>query len=794
MVKYLEVGPKGSRLERDASGKKVIGGAPIVFPKWEDPNIKQVASILDLPDDRPLAIHNGNSGLLVLDFDDDLYMTALELNDELSEDQKCSYITKSVGKTGGHFVYQYTDNLLTSFIDNPNGKKLNNLDTLYGNTLLFVANKANATKELIVSSGLLKPIPIAMQQLAIARYAQAMSKSEVKHLEASSYSGTKLAMVAEEAFRSEEYLSTLLHIITPKRFKHIMAQSRKKLIPNHPDRLPDTESAHMYLVSLSGVLMLDESIDTTLHKKLILYLNSLFGQPLETKRVNTIINRDCNSDNYNYDPNWKSKSFIINTKDNEPLEVFMFTTKGQVNYLVFNHLSKFTEVYSTSGAVLDFLKSVTKQDIKKERLLKSAVHISIINRPDEPFGYNQVNKTFNMYIWSDEQTVFYNPLDYMATWNENIADLPYNEGHPRWPKVTIKVLEKVIGEERLYKLFLPFMKRKYVTRDHSPIFFVLYGVPFSFKSALVEGIFGKLSKGRHKRISIDVLCDKYNDWMVDTDMILLDEVHQLSSFDRARLIKAVNETSGNETIAGLRRMHQTLDNKTYAQEITFFLTTNLPIQLTTEARDRRMVVFKNLTEMSNHLNMSNEDIKRAIIKESKDFAYYLATEVKALEGDSYIANYSWKEDAYLEFQEQSQSIESRIAKQIDLNNFEEFCNLMLEAGCTLEDLSKSVYKLQRKPIYSVRLYNTRDDVASVPGLFNNASIDLNTIRKAITTISHLAQNLVDYERSAPKVRTGSRKTEWSIPLRDIPAKLLTLVQSSEVEQLGDGTTDGIEVD
>ncbi|MGE4420543.1 MAG: hypothetical protein AB7D38_12050 [Sulfurimonas sp.] len=779
MVQYIEVGPKGSKLERLAE-KKVVNGQPIVFPKWEDKNIKTAKSLFDLPNDLPIAIHTGKSGLLVIDFDDDLYFTALELNNELTPELQCSYITKSVGKTGGHFVYKYADNMLTAFIDNPNGKKLGKVDCLYGNTLLFASNQANTTKEVVESGDTLVTMPIAMQQLIIARYAQTQHSSEVKYTQANNMQGTKLAMLAEDITKSDECLEAFLHIVTPKRYKHIMSQSRKKLIPNHPDRLPEVESAHMYLVAISGVLMLDESIEPTLHKKTIQHLNSLFGTPLDKNRVLTIVNRDCNSDNYKYDPNWKTKSFIINTKEAEPIEVFMYTSKGQINYLVFNHLTHFTESYNSSSGVLDFLKSVTKQDIKKERLLKSAVHVSIINRPDEPFGYNYDNKTFNMYIWSEEQQVFYNPNDYKATWREEYQTLTYNCEHPYWPKITLQVLEKVIGTDRLHNLFLPFMKRKYATRDHSPLFFVLYGVPFSFKSAVVEGIFGRLSKSRHKRISIDVLCDKYNDWMVDTDLILIDEVHQLSSFDRARMIKAINETSGNEIIAGVRRMHQTIDAKMYNQEITFFLTTNLPIQLTTEARDRRMVVFKNLTEISKALDMSNEDIKRAIIKESKFFAYYLSVEVSSLEGDSYIANYKWKEDSYVEFQEQSQSIESRLAKQIDQNNFAEFMNVFIEAGGTIELLAKAIYKPMKKPHYNVRLYNTREDVASHMGLFNNIPIDINAIRKAITTISHIGNSLVDYEKGC-NVRTGSKKSEWYIYQKDIPKEVFKLIPTDTVE-------------
>ena len=123
-------------------------------------------------------------------------------------------------------------------------------------------------------------------------------------------------------------------------------------------------------------------------------------------------------------------------------------------------------------------------------------------------------------------------------------------------------------------------------------------------------------------------------------------------------------------------------------------------------------------------------------------------------------------------------------KQIDQNNFAEFINVFIEAGGTIETLAKSIYKPMKKPHYNVRLYNTREDVASHTGLFNNIPIDINAIRKAITTISHLGNSLVDYEKGC-NVRTGSKKSEWYIYQKDIPTEVFKLIPTDTVEAFGE---------
>ena len=759
---YSIITLKGKTLHRNEIGTKLIDNAPIKFPSsWE-------SAITVSPTLYPEGIallHTGRSNIIAIDFDDDLFEHALALNDTLSPEHQCKYIARSINKPGGHMLYRndvgYDDSsVLLEYIDKPNGKKFAKLDTLYGETLCFLATTANKTKELITppleAEQELTPIPLAMQMLIIAHYAKAeqyKNQSLQTTLSSSNVQGSRLGELAELALTHHDSMLKLLNVITPRQWKAILASNSESNLPaNHPDRLPMTESAHMYMVSLSAVLMLDPSIDGELHAKLIKAINSLFSSPLDAQRLNTILKRDIAKSNY--DKDWKSKSFIVMSRNNEPLEVFKYTAKGSNKFIVYNHLNYSLLYYDAHGPVLDYLLSVSSTGrVDKNKLIATAKHVTIIDRPDEPFGYAPAQgekkpaDTFNVYKWTQEQEIFYNP---------HIHEKDYKH-----PTVTLKALESAIGSEQLYKRFLPFMRRKFMTREHSPLFFVFYGVPHSFKSAVVNGVFSRLAYKRVTQPSLEVLTDKYNDFLVNKDFIVLDEIQHYMQAEKAKLIKALKEYTGNAYLLGIRAMHTTQSSDVYPQEATFVLTTNEATQLTTEAGDRRMVVFKSLTRVADALQMSNTAIQTAIEAETKDFSYYLSVHTESLYGDVYKENYDWQDEAYKLFQENALSVEDKLAKLVDSEDWDEFFNMLLEIGITYEMSAKSLYTSPRKTGYILRIANTKDYAAAVPGLFDKANIDYKKLAKKLQNIKHVTNSINEYVPGTSTL-TGSRKTEVNI--------------------------------
>ena len=768
---YQLIQLQGSSLHRDQQGKKLIDNKPISFPQsW-------TSALIEANTLQPEAIalvHTGKSNIIAIDFDDELFDEAMAINDSLSAKYKCNYIARSIDKPGGHMLYSYTTNSLTEYIAKPNGRKFAKLDTLYGETLCFLATASNKTKMLVHYKEPLTPMPSAMQALIIAHYAKhsAVTPAQNIALSSSNIQGSKLGFLAEEATKTEKQMLHLLSIITPRQWKDILASNEdaSNLPANHPDRLPMTESAHMYMVSISAVLMLDSSIDAEVHAKVLKKVNQMLSSPLDAPRLNTILKRDLQKSIY--DKDWQSKSFIVMSKLAQPLEVFKYTAKGTNKFVIYNHATHNILSYDNSAGVLDYLKSASAERVDKNRLISNSSHIDIIDRPDEAFGHNSANCTFNMYKWTPEQEILYNPHLHEAVYKE--------------PTTTLGALESAIGTEQLYKRFLPFMRRKFMTHEHSPLFFVFYGVPHSFKSAVVNGVFKHLAHRRIAQPSLEVLTDKYNDFMVNKDFIVLDEIQHYVTHEKAKLIKAIKEYTGNAQIAGVRAMHATLDNNTYRQEATFVLTTNEATQLTTEAGDRRMVVFKSLRRVADVLGLSNTQIRKSIEAESKDFAYYLATQVENLYGDAYGENYDWQDDAYKLFQENALTAEDRLVKLIDQQDTNEIIALLVESGHSLEQIGKCLYTSPRKSGYVFRLHNTRPDVASVPGMFDYSDLSYKNMKRKLDNIAHMVNNVTEYEPGTSH-RTGSRKTEML--LYKIPEDLKKHVTDDMVTEINSEAMD-----
>jgi len=750
----IPIATKGSTITRDGEGKKIINNKPIdTYINTWDKNIVTTDSLLEY-DNQPFLFHTGKSNIIAIDFDNNLFLDALKLNSELPESQQCTNISQSIGKPGGHFIYKYEDNKLTQYINNPNGKKKHQLDTLYGNTLVFGSNKANETKIPLTSSDNMIPMPLAMQFLVINHYLSNEKAAPQQMYKTQHITGSKLALLAEPALSNDLLLYKLLSAIMTKEYKEMFSMSHKDHLPaSHPDRLPDTESGHMFLLSLANVLRLDSSIDQELYKKLIFHINTFFSQPLDEKRIlATIIRPDLAK--FVFDKEWKHKSIIILSRKNEPMEVFKYTDSGKNKFIIYNGITHDIIHYDNATSTIEYLSSMSNyKNLKRDSLIDRAIHVDIIDRPDLPFGFlasddDEPKDRFNLYRWNEVQEVFYNPKIHIEKY--------------KTPTTILDSLGSAMGVSTRDNLFLPFLKRKLMTRDHSSLFFVLYGVPHSFKSGLFNGILSHFSPRRNKKLSLSVLVDKYNDWQINSDFILLDEIHHLLHQELSQLIKAINEVTGNKTISGVRAMHKSLDASVHPQEMTIFMTTNETVQLTTESRDRRMVVFKSTQRLADALGLSNIQIERNINNEIIDFAYYLATEVKELEGDPYITNEVWKSEAYYDFIEGGLTSTDKIAKNIDDSNIEQLFQALIDLGLSANEINNSMYRMERTQEIKLRLYNSREEKAEIPGILNKQiDINIKKIRQKIKLCNNVKYDLVEYFIGTSE-KTGSKKTEMVI--------------------------------
>lgn len=774
---YIYVGPTGSKIIRNSDGKKILQCSDgkqteLQIPQWSKPEfLLSCNKLSELPQDRPIALVLGKSNLIALDFDSDLFNKALELAEQTGQ---ASNISKSLGKAGGHLLFRYEDNELTQYISNINGKKLAKVDTLYGNTLLYYDTEANSTKETISKSDELTTIPLILQYFVIAHYA----KSEQVVVN-TNYVDTKVEQFAtkvgfyvdkirniitanvttpQDADNLNIVISHFLRIITPKRYKDIMEKNAKKenleyAISYHPDYLPESESAHMYILALSGVLTLDASVSQDSHKWIINYLNSLFSSPLDQKRIDSILLRDFQSPKYQYNPKWNKVGYTKYNRKQELLEIMTYIEKSQLNFLIYNHVTN-DVTFLNSANIMDYILLECGIQMKKQELLPLLQQIKVISRPDKPFGY--LDNSFNFYKMSKEQEVFYASDKYFLSWTPQEQLLAYGPEHPRYPTTTLLALQNACGDK--LQMFLAFMKRKYLYREYSPLIFVFFGVPHSFKSAVVNGVFIKLSYNRTRKMNYESILEKYNAWQVNTDIVLIDEVHYMNSNEQKKLIKTLNEISGNDKITSVRKMYQDFSDNVYANELTFFLATNEQIALSNEIQDRRLVIFKSEKKVSDALNLDDMEIKRRIQLESLDFAYFLASSYVTIISDrDYQSNEKWKDEVYQQFQEVAADIEDQILRAMEYHNIELLLELLLSIGLTLPKIKQSIEYSTKLKIYYLRVFNTNEQFASIPSVFSHCSIlDLSKLKRKLNTLSCCKSNQTDYKDGA-RLST-SRKT------------------------------------
>lgn len=759
------------KLVRTTSGKRVLApdGAfeVIKIPKWTNAENLIIAPSLKTFDtlDCPPAVHTGRSGILVADFDNDLFNTALTINNSLKAEEQCTNIAKSVDKVGGHFIYKFTENELTKYINNPNGRKYGGLDILYGNTLVFITCKNNETKEPICTSDELIEMPLAMQHLIISHYAR-----QVKEIKSGKdikfYSGSKLALIAMQIEENELLLQKFLNIVTQPKHKALMAQSDKELPELHPDRLPDGEG-YNFLQTISGVLMLDQSISKDLHKDILFYLNSLYSEPLEGRRVLALWESDIQKPEYAYNPKWNTTTFSRLNKENDQIEYYAYLEEGSYSYYKINSTTTEISKLKNKLAVLEDINIETGVQIKGPEFLSQCILLKGIQyTPLMPYGLHE--GYINMYKQNAEQVTFYNPSQYYEQWDTNERELQYNEEHPRYPKVTLGALKNAIGEYNLER-FLAFMRRKFMTREHSPLFFVFYGVPHSFKTGVVNGVFSKLAMGRYMSISSKVLLDKYNGWLKDLDLAMLDEVHHLNRAQLEEVIGVLNTITGTPVLSGLRQMYKESSTNVMGNTLTFVICTNQLVSLTSEVQDRRMVLFKANTKVSVALNMTDEAIMQAIKDETINFAYYLSTQVSDLDDTAYKRNDAWKHIEYEEYKQDALRIEDKLISAIDKNDIHTFINLCVELGISTQEFNKCVEYLYSGNHVNIRLANSnpQNSVGNKPGLFDftDAYQGFNKVAflKRVGNLSNVSRYVNDVGANGI---AANRKCVWKVGVVD----------------------------
>jgi hypothetical protein len=773
---------QGQQLTRDPqTGKKLVDGRPFQVNSWDHSPVDTPIMLVDA----------GSSNVVGVDFDTDHYF-----NLAIRIDPSCPYIAKGVGKGGGHFIYNSSNlDYIKEHIDNPNGYNIPGLDLQMGRKLLLLATPANQTKELLTpelsSYDELTAMPLAMQALLVSIYQshQLSLVATTSKSEPGIHADSKLHYIVKEALEDTSvYHHKLFSVITTKRYKGIMgANTKHPAYPYIPDNLPHDESGNQYLVSVATILGRDPSIDVDMFTATMHYVNSLFSEPYPTDKLNNIISYITSGKSkidgkavWQYNPDWNKLGMIYTDNFGQSHEVFAFADKGAVKYLDHNHITNELTELNTAGAVIDHIRITSKRNssMTKDRLMDRAQPVSIVSTPLKSFGATQSdsNTEFNTYLRNDEQEI--------------LMDHTIHSTNYRRPDVTLRFLENSLGYDRCHKFFLPFIKRKFTTYEFSPLVIVLWGPPHSGKSAITNGILRPFSKGRNITLSPEVAIEKYDDWKIGKDVVLVDEAHNTRADILQKMVQTINSISGTSVLSGIRAMQQSASSTEYPNTITIFVTCNKVVTLSSEAQDRRLVICRSNKTAAEALGMSNNSIYNSINRESKDFAYYLATEVNVLPTAQYLSNDWLKDEVYNRFQGGALPFHIGLTTAISNEDFPRFCDLLSDKGIQEEDIAHASALVWGR--LHVRLHNTHEHKASSPSILTDANTDIKTLMAELKEIE--AAKVKGYD-TTNGIKNGNRKTVAVFPIHVVPKEFLERISSVvAMEPLDDDNTKELEID
>ncbi len=684
-----------------------------------------------------------NPPLLLIDIDSkeksDIIMPIVNA---LPPHQQPIHITESIGggKVGWHLLYHNTPEAqrLIHYVQRLHkGGNGDDIDILTQGKGMFIGNKGNHTKRLHTSTNphkdtdddtsttILTPPPLVLQLACMALFKDAPSPRVFEHTERGNYIPEDIPQPSTLGYMFkdvDDYTPQLLGMLLAKRLKEDIKQDfiapADESYPYQPKYY--SASPHHLLQRVSGTLKEDVGISKEQHASIIHHINEQLQHPKNhAQLISEIIKPDQKDTKFKYIKEWEDMAASMKTLNNHIVNIYCLsgsTSKDQ--YLVHNtdtdSIRMFAQATRMNTELIAESKRLTLKKLKD--IVAKASLVDLIDRPDHTFGIQAKNAEgiakFNIYRRNEYQKVFYNKL------------LPRTLTYQR-PTTILRAIESQMGQEKTHRLFLPFLKRKLLTRKPTALIFALMGPPHSFKTGLVEGIIKPLfSAKRFMKTNGEILTEKYNDFLINLDILMIDEIHHLKG---TPLLKPVIQTLnkfGSEYHESIRAMYTSASNEQeHMQEVTPFITMNQAIKPTSEVvGERRLIVGYSTKKLSHALGMQDEDIKESIKRELIHFAYYLATEVDMISTKDYGHNEAWKgiDDHYYKFMADSIPKIQKLALYIGAT-YEE--PKLRDLIVMYPDLYKSVVKLRamsKGSQYRLRLWNARDSSYTsdirIPGL------------------------------------------------------------------------------
>ena len=560
-----------------------------------------------------------NSNLLAIDCDNTI---TYDIFKALDPDYEFIFRSKGKGtKVCGTLLYMHSQEVSTFSLRDQNI----DLDVYAEGGFVYLATPANESKHAIqIPLPTLKPAP--PQTLALLAQLAKKTPPSTTATTHNIVTANCLAPLVGQFVQHRKFLPGLFKIITPKDFRHEQQYVQKGYL--HPENVPDGRGSE-YLSKLSAILGSDVSIDEELYISAMHDINNLFATPMDSDRLDSTITDSMVSGKasiegvplWKYDEDWQAYRLVLQTKRQSTVELGFDDYRN--TYYCVDAASQQIKGFAKDNDLIAYVEALTVAPPKKVAIKAALPIINVIQAPNKTFGFHEgtdpTARDLNTFVQTPELAIINDPATYASQYKR--------------PDTTLAFLEHLVPEKVMYTYLLQFLKKKLETFSYSPVMLYFLGVPGSGKDtfvALLEKIMGHVARPTSQEF-----LEKYNAWMLDTYFVQLDEYgDQLTTIrDKEEALGKLKAYTGKQVVQ-IRQMRT--DGFQYRHNATFISTANKnPFGL--EEKDRRIALFNTPEALIDASWVEDvTEVHAQILKESKDFAYYLATEVGKIDNTLYM--------------------------------------------------------------------------------------------------------------------------------------------------------------
>lgn len=606
------------------------------------------------------------SGIIAVDCDNQL---TYDLFRSMDPTYNFLFVSKGKEAGGGTIIYKYTDEVGTFSLKTDELK----LDFYSDEGFVFLPTEDNNTKESwagVTKLPELHEAPAAVIAMLKAFKAKVPASGVTANNEVKRVISNRLAPMLVEFTRRKAYEPGLFKVLTPYSFRDLPSYITKGHL--HPNDVPNGRGSE-YLSKVSAIIGSDISVDKELYTNTMMLINNFWDDPMEkgkllTTIINPMIEERATIDGqviWQYDPYWEKMGFIATSLNGDYLESFFDDVKGI--YFLINYTVPYIKTFSDKRPLLTTVKTLLGRNVTEQQYDSTKQLTRTYLNPAMEFGHIKGTDTFNLFRQTEALNVLNNPKPYAPSYV--------------YPKTIIKYFESLIPDDYMRSYVLSFIKTKLSTFDYSPVVLYLLGKPGSGKDTLISILSAILGRDYIAKPDTKVFLEQYNGWLMDKYIVQLDEYGNklYKSSDREEALGKIKAYTGSSEIQ-IRAMRN--DGFNYKHSATFIMTANsnpLPI----ENEDRRFALIRTPNKLATQDWVQEAGgirhvVERLIPAEIIDFCYYLATEVKTLNGTDYVIA-PLTEDKERIILENMPAAE-QIIYYVQNNKFEELIDLSIEYG------------------------------------------------------------------------------------------------------------------